>query len=123
MFTPAELADRISSTAAAAGISIRSILVQAGLGKNTMSNLRNGSALQYDSLAKIAQILNCSMDYLAGMSDALNIGITEQLDERERNLVVHFRALDLDGKARVESAAANEHDRVRLEGDSTKTAL
>ena len=51
--------------------------------------------------------------------DAATVG----LDERERNLVEHFRALDLDGKARVESAAANEHDRVRLEGDSEKTAI
>lgn len=52
------------------------------------------------------------------MFDVATIG----LDEREKNLVDHFRALDLDGKAHVESVAAKQHDRVRLEGDSAKTA-
>ena len=44
------------------------------------------------------------------------------IDDRERNLLEHFRALDLDGKAEVETVAKHEHDRVRLEGDNSKTA-
>lgn len=62
------------------------------------------------------------MDYLAGMTDAINIGTERYSDEREQNLVNHFRALDLDGKTAVEYVAAEEHKRVRLEGDSTKAA-
>ena len=45
------------------------------------------------------------------------------MDEREQNLINHFRALDLDGKATVEHVAAEEHKRVKLEGDSTSTAV
>lgn len=44
------------------------------------------------------------------------------LDEREENLIAHYRSLDLDGKATVEAAAVNEHKRVKLEGDSEKAA-
>ena len=102
---------------------MRSLLIRAGLGKNTLSNLQNGSAVQYDSLGKLAEELGCSMDYLAGVSSVLNIGKSfSDLDEREQNLIDHFRALDLDGKAEVESVAKHEHDRVRLEGDNSKTA-
>ena len=63
------------------------------------------------------------MDYLAGLSDVpyMEIDVTE-MDERERNLIEHYRALDLDGKATVEAAAVNEHKRVKLEGDSTSAA-
>ena len=44
------------------------------------------------------------------------------MDERERNLIEHFRALDLDGKATVEAAAVSEHKRVKLAGDNASAA-
>ena len=97
--------------------------MKTGLNKNTMSNLRNGSAIQYDSLGKIAIALGCSLDYLAGMTDFINIGTFQCPDEREQNLINHFRALDLDGKAAVEHAAIEEHKRVKLEGDSEMPAV
>ena len=116
MFTPPEVAKRISETAEAAGISVRALLIQAGLGKNTMSNMRNGSALQYDSLAKVASILGCSMDYLVGFTDSLNIG------EREADMLKRYRALDFGGKARVDAYLDEEYQKARLEGDSEKAA-
>ena len=48
--------------------------------------------------------------------------ISLYLDERERNLIEHYRALDLDGKSHVESLAAKLHEQVRLEGDNHKAA-
>ena len=44
------------------------------------------------------------------------------LDDREKNLIEHYRALDLDGKAHVEHVAAEEHRRIKLEGDSPSSA-
>ena len=122
MFTPPEVAKRISETAEAAGISVRALLIQAGLGKNTMSNMRNGSALQYDSLAKVASILGCSMDYLVGFTDSLNIGNSCQIDEREADMLKRYRALDFGGKARVDAYVDGEYQKARLEGDSEKAA-
>lgn len=37
-----------------------------GLNKNTLSDLRAGKRLSFDSLARIADYLDCSMDFLAG---------------------------------------------------------
>lgn len=48
--------------------------------------------------------------------------VVTDLDEREKNLIAHFRALDLDGKSSVEHVALEEHRRVKLEGDSTSAA-
>ena len=50
-------------------------------------------------------------------------GTKTNMDDRESNLLKHFRALDLDGKATVEAAAVAEHKRVALEGDSEATAI
>ncbi len=47
--------------------------------------------------------------------------LSEPLDERVYNLLEHYQALDMDGKARVEALAANEHDRVKIEGDKAET--
>ena len=123
MFTPSEMAARISECAEEKGISVRALLMKADLGRNTLTHLRGGSSIGYDSLGKIALILGCSMDYLAGLSDVPNMEQpAPDMDDRERNLIEHFRALDLDGKASVEHTAVEEHRRVRLEGDSEATA-
>lgn len=45
----------------------------------------------------------------------------KELSDREINLIRHFRELDLDGKAHVESKAAEEHDRIKIAGDSSIT--
>ena len=42
-----------------------------GLSKHTLSNLNKGSMIGADSLAKIADYLDCSVDYLLGRSDEL----------------------------------------------------
>ena len=75
-----------------------------------------------------AKYLVCICEYLGVPVEQLLTGEIKQsdgsftLDEREKNLIEHFRALDLDGKASVEHKAVEEHRRVRLEGDSEATA-
>lgn len=70
----------------------------------------------------ICEYLGVSVVYLL-TGDLEPVVESVDLDEREQNLIEHFRALDLDGKATVESAAVNEHKRVKLEGDSEETAI
>lgn len=74
----------------------------------------------------ICSVLNISIDslntenpMLRFLDDTNSYAADEQ---REKNLIDHFRALDLDGKAEVETVAKHEHDRVRLEGDNSKAA-
>lgn len=45
------------------------MLEELDLGSNTMSHMRHGRAIASDSLAKIADYLDCSVDYLLGRTD------------------------------------------------------
>ena len=123
MFSPSEMAGRICDRAEEMGYSVRALLIKADLGRNTINHLRNGSSLGYDSLARLAMILDCSMDYLAGLSNVPNMENNgPALDERENELLNMYRVLDFGGKGKVDALVSCEYDRVRLEGDSTSAA-
>jgi len=72
-------------------------------------------------IVRICEYLEIPIEQLL-TGEVRNEENTTILDEREWNLIEHFRALDLDGKASVEHTAVEEHRRVRLEGDSEATA-
>lgn len=50
-------------------ISIKEMLSTLGLGINTLSHMNHGKAIAFDSLARIADYLDCSVDYLLGRTD------------------------------------------------------
>lgn len=66
LYNPISIADAIKARAKARGDSLKDILVACGLGSNSMSSLRHGRMIAADSLAKIADVLDCSVDYLLG---------------------------------------------------------
>lgn len=68
MYQSADVAEKIKLTAKEKGITVKQLLSDAGLGFNTMSNMK-GSMPKADNLAKIADILGCSVDYLLGRTD------------------------------------------------------
>lgn len=69
MYESAEIAKNIKKVARAKKLQLKDMLVAADLGRNTMSNMYRGSMIGADSLAKIADYLDCSVDYLLGRSD------------------------------------------------------
>lgn len=69
LYTSLNLAERIKDTALSKNVVLGVMLKEIGLGSNTMSNLRHGRMLAADSLAKIADYLDVSMDYLMGRTD------------------------------------------------------
>ena len=69
MYVSSDIAIRIKSLAKAKGVSVKKLLEDVGLGYNTMSNLKT-SMPKADNLARIADYLDCSMDYLLGRTDA-----------------------------------------------------
>ncbi len=68
MYNSFNVAERIKATAKTKGISVKELLENAGLGFNTMSNMRK-SMPKADNLARIADNLDCSVDYLLGRTD------------------------------------------------------
>lgn len=62
-------AERIKKTAKIKDIIGKDMLIKLQLNKNTLSNMYNGSMLRGDSLARIADYLEVSVDYLLGRTD------------------------------------------------------
>lgn len=74
MYIPQKTVERIKKIAKEKGIATTIMLQECELNKNTLSSMNNrGSWLQADSLAKIADYLDCSVDYLLGRTDSLNV--------------------------------------------------
>lgn len=69
MYNSTTLADRIKAVAKERGISLKVMLEELGLGSNAMSHMRHGKVPASDTLARIADYLSCSTDYLLGRTD------------------------------------------------------
>lgn len=65
MYIPKAIADRIRSAAKSSGVVIKDMLAEVNLGENTLHNM-NTSMPKADNLAKIADYLGVSVDYLLG---------------------------------------------------------
>lgn len=71
LYASNNVAERIKFVAKSKNISVKKLLEDIGLGFNTMSNMKS-SMPKADNLAKIADYLDCSTDYLLGRTDNLN---------------------------------------------------
>lgn len=69
MYISSDVASRIKDEAKRRGITVKQLLEDAELGKNMMTMMRS-SMPKADNLAKIADVLGCSVDYLLGRDDA-----------------------------------------------------
>ena len=68
MYESAKVAERIKAYAKFKKITLKTMLADIGLGFNTMANFKT-SMPKSDNLAKIADYLDCSVDYLLGRTD------------------------------------------------------
>ena len=63
------VAKRVKSFAKEKNVSLKDLLAACGLGSNTFSHMLHGRSIAFDSLARIADYLGCSVDYLLGRTD------------------------------------------------------
>ena len=63
------IANRIKEVAKLRNITLKQMLVDLSLGSNAMSAMYHGKIIASDSLAKIADYLDVSVDYLLGRTD------------------------------------------------------
>lgn len=70
MYDPANAAERIKQTAKSKKISVKQMLEDCEMNKNVISTmLSRGSMPKADNLARIADYLDCSVDYLLGRTN------------------------------------------------------
>lgn len=72
MYNSHDLAIKIKIVAKERNKIIKDMLKACELGSNTMSGLYHGKAIAFDSLGKIADYLDCSVDYLLGRTENIS---------------------------------------------------
>ena len=68
MYNSQDVAETIKNVSKSKNITIKKLLEDVGLGFSTMSNMKT-SMPKADNLARIADYLDCSVDYLLGRTD------------------------------------------------------
>ena len=69
MYNSQDIANRIKLRAKEQGYSISAVLSACELGKNTVVKIAQGTDILTLNLARIADYLDCSVDYLLGRTD------------------------------------------------------
>lgn len=120
MNNPQEIANLIRVQATTKKINVSQMFTEIGLSKSTLSNLDNGSMLKADSLGKIADYLDCSVDYLLGRTpdsqgisnnhinavdihgnNVQTIGGSEVISKRDKELLQKINSLSFDDYADI----------------------
>lgn len=109
MYNSQNIASRIKSAAKSQGKSLGEILIACGLSKNTVAKINQGADILTLNFAKIADQLDCSIDYLLGRAEIPDAIYSESIDikdtdyiitasKRETRLLIDFRNLNTQGK-------------------------
>lgn len=86
MYEPANVAERINKLLKEKNLQQKDMLMECGLNKNTISSmLSRGSMVKADTLAKIADFLSCSVDYLLGRTENPEIYHYEKRLKTQKN--------------------------------------
>ncbi|MCM1276984.1 MAG: helix-turn-helix domain-containing protein [Lachnospiraceae bacterium] len=72
MYITQGVSNRIKTRAKEINVTLKVVLSDAGLGINIVSQLAKGTEISAFNLAKIADRLDCSVDYLLGRTDNPN---------------------------------------------------
>lgn len=116
LYYAVEIAQKIKDLAKEKEITIKDMLLEIKLNKNSINTLSNGSMIQCDSLAKIADYLDCSVDFLLGRTPQKKYSIdSSTLNLNEQIMLNTFRQLSL-----LDQHAAIKHLQFLLSESSDK---
>lgn len=97
MKTSQELANLIKETAKFKHITIGKMLSDCNLSVNTLSSMQSGGYYpRLEAISKIADYLDCSVDYLLGRTDNPNINDTNNNIKTENNANIQLNQDDLE---------------------------
>lgn len=101
MYDANEIATKINQILKEKKLSQKDMLENCKLSKNAISSmLSRGSMLRADNLARIADYLNCSIDYLVGRSSLINIQ-KSGLSSEDLLFIEKLRALPTDSQDEI----------------------
>ena len=106
MYNSSKVAERIKNTAKKRNVSMKQLLSDVGLGFNTMSNMQT-TMPKADNLAKIADYLDCSVDYLLGRTDV------PEVNKRDEEVAV-YKVAARGGEKEIKLNAAQRAELERI---------
>ena len=92
MYSSEKLAENIRFELKKRKLSQKELLEQSGLGVNTITKLSNGTDILVKNLVKIADVLNCSTDFLLGRESTLSAN-THNLTSEDIDLLEKIHSL------------------------------
>ena len=108
MVNSQELAISIKQEAKSRKIPIGKMLSECGLSVNTLSSMQSGGYFPpLEAIVKIADYLECSVDYLLGRAEIpsnMNQSVPQAFTQEEINLVMAYRQAESDDKSIVDLA-------------------
>lgn len=110
MYNQQEIACRIKSTAKSKNIILKNMLSEIELGVNIISQFSKGSEMSYLNLSKIADYLDCSVDYLLGRTDNPTSHKMQTINTVNSN----YNAIN-NSSVTVSPAVLDEHQKLLLE--------
>lgn len=93
LYNSTNVATSIKSIAKSKGVPLKVILETCDLGANTFSHMLHGRSIAFDSLAKIADYLDCSVDYLLGRTNQPTINNLNISEPKAQELLSLFEKL------------------------------
>lgn len=88
LYKSSDIADRIKFKAREKNILMKDLLKTCGLGINTVSKLADGKDIYSKNLAKIADCLNCSVDYILGRTDDPMLhSLSESMPQKSEDII------------------------------------
>ena len=122
MYISANISDKIKQLCKSKGVSVKKMLEDVGLGFNMMSCMKT-SMPKADNLAKIADYLDCSVDYLLGRTtdpeSHKQKGPVIMVEYEPRYLV---RRAGRDGSFSEEYLTKEEIEKIREEANALEEA-
>ena len=100
MYNSQKIAERIKKTAQNKGYKLGAVLSECGLGINTVAKISKGNDILTLNFAKIADYLECSVDYLLGRKE-YNEYNNKTYSDTENKLIEFFRDLNEEGQEYV----------------------
>ena len=123
MNNPQIIAERIKQLAKSKNLTVKDLLKELGIkDKDFLSKIENGTNVGYMNLIKIAEYLNCSMDYLIGRTDDAKVPIKEEsvlsLEDKRLDQIIkeleHMRTLSSSRSNRTSMKHVASRNRLKV---------
>lgn len=103
MYITQDIANRIKSCLKEKGITSKEMLSSLDMGINSISEFAKGKKMSCISMARIADYLDCSVDYLLGRTDITEKHLTSSdalltTNSKENVLLLNFRSMNTAGQ-------------------------